>query len=375
VGSGTAGDEDPGTEDHLLGPSPRGAGARSSRRRVVALAGGLLAIVLVVVAVVVATNDAPPPGKVAHDAGRNLRKAAGLALNGTYAGGHAMFTVTRAGTARGSYTAGGEQVDRIDVGATTYLKAGSRFWKAGGQSSANAARADGAWTKAPYNAVWLGMSSLTPDHLGQNLQEAGNDLRAEKATLNGVKVVKATAAGLTYFLSTGGQPRVLRVQGSVVNGAFSFDVTPLPSSAMSTFFSTLRKDVGGLKDAYNPNVGFLPTSGKGHFGHCGPSGCTVRGKIEPDAAGGSGAIHVVTTVEFRAPAGSVVSRCTDSTTATSKLQLGYSCRTSGARWTSWYRSHNGRFIVQARPTFKATVNSAKDVAHLLTLLETEQQTT
>ena len=390
MGDGPAGDEGPvpdragsgsgsgvpeGADVPLPGPSPHDAGARTSRRRGIALAGGLVAVVLVVLAVVVATNDDPPPGRMAHDAGRNLRRAAGLALNGTYAGGHAMFTVTGAGTARGSYTAGGEQVGRIDVGGTTYLRAGSRFWQAGGRSAATAARADGVWTTAPDNGVGLGMGDLTPDRLGQDLLEAGNDLPAERTTLNGVKAVELTTAGLTYFLSRSDPPRVLRVQGNVVNGAFSFDVTPLPTAAMNTFFTMLRNDVGDLKDAYNPKVGFLPTAGRVHYSDCGPSGCTVKGRIEPDAAGGTGAIHVVTTVDFRAATGGVVSRCRHSATARSKLPMTFSCRARGARWMSWYRSHKGASAVRAYPTFTATVNSAEDVAHLLTLLAKEQQTT
>jgi hypothetical protein len=347
----------------------------SSRRRGIALAGGLVAIILVVIAVAVATNDDLPPARAAHDAGRNLTRAAGLALNGTYAGGHAMFTVTRAGTARGAYTAGGERVGRIDVGGTTYLKAGSRFWRAGGRSSATAARADGAWTTVPNNGVGLGMSDLTPDRLGQDLREAGNDLRAERTTLNGVRVVRLTTAGLTYFLSRSDPPRVMRVQGGVVNGAFSFDVTPLPTEAMNTFFTMLRNDVGDLKDAYNPKVGFLSTAGRPRYSDCGPSGCTVKGRIEPDAAGGTGAIHVVTTVDFRAAIGGVVSRCRDSTMAMSKRPVAYSCRAHGPRWVSWYRSHRAGPVFRASPTFTATVNSAEDVARLLTLLAKEQQAT
>jgi hypothetical protein len=50
-----------------------------------------------------------------------------------------------------------------------------------------------------------------------------------------------------------------------------------------------------------------------------------------------------------------------------------SCRTSGSKWTSWYRSHNGRFTVHARSTFDATVNSSSDVNDLLTKLQQEQQ--
>jgi hypothetical protein len=366
VNGGPADDEEPQ-------PRPYDGGAPSRKRRRVAVVLALVAVIGGVIAVVGATGGDPSPATMAHEAGRNLQGTAGLALNGTYAGGHAMFTVTRAGTAQGTYMTGGRQVSRIDAGARTYLKADSTFWRATGQSSAIAARADGAWTQAPYNAVHLGLVNLSPDHLGQNLVEAPRDLRAQKTTLNGTKAIRLSAAGLTYLLSTSEPPRVLRVQGSVVDGAFSFDVTQMPSSAMDIFFSTLKKDVGGLKDAYNPNVIFLPTAGRARFSGCRLSGCTVKGKIEPDANGGSGAIHVITTVDFTGATGPVISRCSDSTTATSKILTRFSCRTGGARWQSWFRSHRGRFTVRAHPRFKATVNSGKDISHLLTQLAQEQQ--
>jgi hypothetical protein len=369
----------PGGYPRPAGPSqPYDVGASSLKRQaaalILALAGGLVAISLVVI-VVSGTDDDPDKtsGKAAHEAGQNLRKVAGLSPTGTYGGGHAMFTVTRAGSARGTYTAGGKQVSRVDVGSTTYLNTDASFWKAHGESSAVAARADGAWAKAPYNAVELGLGNLSPDHLGQNLRETGNDLPAERTAVNGVKAIKLTTAGLTYFISTSEPRSVLRVQGSVVNGAFSFDVTPVPSSAMNMFFTMLRNDVQHLKDAYNPNVVFQPTAGRLHFSDCGESGCTVKGKIEPDAWGGSGAIHVVTTVDFKGTTGGVVSRCSDAAMATSKFQVGFSCRTGGSRWTSWYRSHTGPFTIRASPTFEATVNSARDVSHLLIILAQEQQ--
>ncbi|MCW2862065.1 MAG: hypothetical protein JWP48_3773 [Actinoallomurus sp.] len=99
---------------------------RSRNKRgvvLLALVTGLLTVVLVVIVVIAGTRDDPKTvtGKAAHKAGRNLRKVPGLALSGTYGGGPATFTVTRAGTARGTYTFSGDQVNRIDVGSTTYL--------------------------------------------------------------------------------------------------------------------------------------------------------------------------------------------------------------------------------------------------------------
>jgi hypothetical protein len=350
---------------------------RSRKKRgvvLLALVTGLLTVVLVIIVVIAGTRDDPKTvtGKAAHEAGRNLRKVAGLALSGTYGGGPATFTVTRAGSARGTYTFSGDQVNRLDVGSTTYLKTGPDFWKAHGESSAIARTADGEWTKAPWGTVELGLGNMSPDELGRNLQEMEYGQVGQKTSLNGAKALKLTTAGLTYFLSESEPRRVLRVQGTVTNGAFSFDLAPV--SSLDTFFTTLRNDVRALEDAYNPNVVILPTTGRPHYGACGLSGCTFTGNALPDASGGSGAIHLVTTILFKGSTGGIVVKCSNSTVTTPNLPVKYSCRTSGSKWTTWYRAHTGRFVVLAKPTFKATVNSAKDISALLALLTREQQT-
>jgi hypothetical protein len=97
---------------------------------VLVLVSGLAAVVLASVTVVVATAGDDPKktsARAAHEAGRNLRKNAALSLRGTYGGRRAIFTVTRAGTARADYTLAGAHVDRLDIDSTTYLRTGPRF--------------------------------------------------------------------------------------------------------------------------------------------------------------------------------------------------------------------------------------------------------
>lgn len=106
---------------------------------------------------------------------------------------------------------------RVDVGSTTYLKTGPGFWKAHGKSSAIARTASGVWAQAPWGTVELGLGNLSPDQLGRNLQQMGYGQVGQRTSLNGVKAMKLTTAGLTYFLSAGAPRRVLRVQGSVIN--------------------------------------------------------------------------------------------------------------------------------------------------------------
>jgi hypothetical protein len=225
-------------------------------------------------------------------------------------------------------------VSRIDVGERTYLTAPSRFWKSHGESSAIAAEADGRWAKAPDGYADLAVGNLSPDRLGRNLLDPVTS--PVNTSLNGVRAIRLTADGLTYFVSTSEPHRVLRVQGRTVRGAFSFDLAPLPMAAMNTFLTALRTDVRHLKDAYNPDVIFELTGGRPYLSGCDESGCTVSGKVQPDAWGGSGAIHVVTTVKFMGTTGGVASRCSDSAMTTSKLLVRFSCRTGGGAWRWWW---------------------------------------
>jgi hypothetical protein len=340
-------------------------------------AGVLAGVVLVAVVVVGLTREDPKKAdaRAVREAGRALTSATGLTLSGSYGEGPATFTVTSAGTARGVYTFAGGQVNRIDVASATYLKARSRFWTTHGTSSAIAAEADGRWATTPNGYSDLGLMSLSPQSLGQNLLDPGVSSPV-RTSLNGVPAVRLAAGGLTYLVARDRPYRVLRVQGRTATKAYSFDVTALPTPAMTAFFTALRTDVRALKDAYDPDFTFTMTGGRPHLSDCGGSGCTISGKVEPDAWNSSGAIHLVTTVAFKESTGKIVSRCSDSATVVSKLQVRFSCRTHGPAWTAWYHhSHDRLFSVRGFATFAATVNSVRDVDHLLLVLSQEQQQT
>jgi hypothetical protein len=141
---------------------------------------------------------------------------------------------------------------------------------------------------------------------------------------------------------------------------------------MAPVFAQLRSDVQGLKDVFDPDLTMLPM-GKIQFGSCGEPGCTVRGTVMASSLGTSTAsVHVTMNARFWGD-GPTVSTCSGSGTTTPSHQTTISCRTSGGAWTSWYRSHNGRFTIHASSTFDATVNSSSDVNNLLSKLSQEQQ--
>lgn len=372
---------DPGMPPPWGGPPPYGFDAPPPRRTnsglVAALVGGgVLVVILLVLGVATLSGSGDDPtkvsGKAASQAGTALGAAPGLALDGTYAGGRATFDVTRAGSACGSYTSGGAQIGRVDIAGGTYLKAASAFWTAKGVSSARAAKANDKWTKAPDFTVELNLSDLSPARLAQVLQVAGNDPVAKNTTVRGVKAIKMTAGGRTYYIAAKGARRLLRVEGATDAGRFSFDVTPLTSSGMGAVFTTLRTDVQGLLHAYDPAVSVLPV-GKLRFGDCTQPGCTVSVDVRPSTDDDTAAtVRVSMNVTFRGSRGTV-STCSDSASARTGHQRTLSCRTQGHAWSSWYGAQTGRFTIHAGAVFSASVNSASDVATLLGRLSQEQR--
>jgi hypothetical protein len=331
--------------------------------------------VVIVVALGGGSGDDPKKtsGKAAAQAGQTLGQAAGASYTGTYGGSQATFSVTKAGSAHGSYSSHGSPVSRVDIGETTYIKADSSFWSSQGQSSTAAGKADGKWAKAPDSASDLKLADFSPTKLAQVLQQAGNDPQAVNTPAGSTPAIKMTVSETTYYISKSSPHRLLRVEGTAGSDSYALDVKPLSgAAAMSPVFSQLRSDVQNLKDAYDPAISMLPM-GKIQFGSCTESGCTVRGSVMPSSVGGStSSVHVTMNARFWGD-GPTVSTCKGTGTTTPSHQTTISCRTSGGSWTSWYRSHNGRFTIHASSTFDSTVNSSGDVNDLLSKLSQEQQ--
>ncbi len=378
----------PGGPGPYGGPPPWGAGPpqpygfgppqqpkKKSGATVGIVVGALVVILLLVVVVVSVTGSGDDPaktsGKTAAQAGQALGKASGLSYTGTYGGGPANFSVTKAGTARGTYSAHSTQVSRVDIGGTTYLKAGSGFWTAEGETSTSAGKADGKWAKAPANAVDLKLSDLSPSALATILGGAGNDPDAQKTSLSGTSVIKMTVRETTYYIAKSGH-RLVRIEGTAGADSYALNVTTLEPSAMGQVFTQLRTDVQALAGAYDPAITMIPV-GKIEFGSCTESGCTVHGKVMPSASGTSpGTIRVTMNARFWG-SGATVSTCSGSGSGTPSQETTVSCRTSSSAWKKWYRSHKGRFTIHASSTFAATVNSSSDVSTLMGRLSQEQQ--
>ncbi|MCW2946261.1 MAG: hypothetical protein JWR24_2978 [Actinoallomurus sp.] len=361
------------------GPSqPYGFGPPPKKGRggvIVAVVGGLVALVVLVVVVVALGGSGDDPkktsGKAANKAGQNLGQAAGLNYTGAYGSGQATFSVTKAGSAQGSYTSQGSPVSRVDIGDATYIKANSSYWTSHGLSPTSAGTADGTWTRAPDTSIDLKLADLSPAKLARILEQAGNDPDAEKTPVGSTPAIKMTINEVTYYISRSEPRRLLRIEGSAGSEEYALNVTALPASAMSPVFSQLRDDVQDLGDAYDPQVTILPMSKK--FGSCTEPGCTVHSSVMPSVMGGS-----TTTVRITMNArfwgdGPTVATCSGSGSTVPGRETTITCRTSGGSWSSWYHSHKARFTIHANATFEAKVNSSSDVNALLSKLTQEQQ--
>jgi hypothetical protein len=353
-------------------PKKGGAGV------LLAVAGGVVALIVLVVIVLAlsgGSGDDPKKtsGKAAAEAGRALGQAAGATYTGTYGGSQATFDVTKAGSAHASFTAHGSPVTRVDVGDSTYIKAGSSFWSAEGESSSAADKADGKWTRAPDTDLDLKLADFSPAKLAQALQGAGNDPLAVNTPAGSTPAIKMTVGETTYYISKSSPHRLLRIEGHSGSDAYALDVKPLTdAAAMAPIYSRLRSDVQALKGAYDPSITMVPM-GKIQFGSCTASGCTVRGSVMPSSTGTStSSVHITMNARFWGD-GPTVSTCKGTGTTTTRHQTTISCRASGGSWSSWYNSHTGRFTIHASSTFDATVNSSGDVSSLLTKLSQEQQ--
>ena len=335
----------------------------------------LIVVVVVVVATAGGSGDDPKKtsGKAALKAGQNLGQSSGIAYTGTYGGSPANFSVTKAGTARGTYSSHGTQVNRVDIDGATYIKAASTYWTAQGQDSAEADKADGKWSKAPSTSTGLKLAELSPTKLSQALEGAGNDPLAQKTPVGSVSTIKMTIDDMTYYVSASEPRRLVRIEGNTGGDSYSLDVSPVQAASMAPVFTQLKGDVEDLKEAYDPGITMMPM-GKIKFGSCTESGCTVHGTTMASAIGSgtTGSVHVTMSARFWG-SGSTVTKCSGTGTTTVSHETTITCRTSGGKWSSWYRSHSGRFTIHASSTFAATVNSSSDVSDLLSKLTQEQQ--
>jgi hypothetical protein len=358
---------------------PTAPPARPRRRRgwiigiaaavVIGLAAGATTAVLLL-------NKPESPTTMALRSGQALAGAAGLALAGSIDGAAANVTVTRAGTVEGSYTQDGSRISRVTIGGVSYLKAPASFWAVEADQEA-AKQAGGHWAKAPADLGLMSFAALLPGQISRVLEHVGEHPRVTDGTSGGQKVIRLSAQGATYTITTGTPNRLVHVDGTSGTARYSFDLTPLTAAAIGPVFTALHDDVQGMQGAAEPGA-TVNALQKIQFHHdCdGNSSCTVSIKVSVSDSDSPVVLLTLRVAFSGTENGHSFATCTATVRAATahSAVTTPSCRLGNPVWPRWVNSHASDFNTWAAPTFTVTVNTASDIAALQSKLNAEQGT-
>jgi hypothetical protein len=314
------------------------------------------------------------PTTMALRSGQAIALARGLTLTGTIAGQNASLAVTRAGTVEGGYSQSGNPVTRITINDVTYLKAPTAFWRSVVIDPLAAQQAGGNWARALGGAIIMTFDSLTPGQVARVLEHAGNNPRVADTTLGGIKVIRLTAHGTSYYITTSTPNRLVRIVGRSGPTPYSFSVTPLTAATIDPVFTILRGDVQGLQGAVDPEATVDPLQKIRFHSDCnGVSSCTVSSKVSVmDPA--TPQMLLKMTVDFSGTAnGAAFASCSDTVPVATGATVTPACGLHGPVWTGWVNSHTSNFFTWADARFEPTVNSAGDIVTLQNELNQQQR--
>jgi hypothetical protein len=365
----------PGAAPDASWPAAPAAPPRKKRR---GLMLGLTAAVALVVGAAAAgfvlLNKGESPTAMALQSGQAIAVAKGLTLAGTIAGQNANLAVTRAGTVEGSYSQSGNPVTRITINDVTYVKAPTTFWRSVVVNPVAARQAGGRWAKALGGAVIMTFDSLTPGQIAHALEHVGNSPPAVDTTLGGTKVIKLTAHGVSYYITTSTPNRLVRIVNGSSTTPYSFNVTPLTAATIGPVFTILHGDVQGLQGAVDPQAIVHPLQKIRFHSDCnGVSSCTITTRVsvnDPDTP----KMLLKMTVDFSGTKnGAAFGTCTKTVRVTTGGTVTPTCGLHGPVWSGWISSHTGNFFTWADAHFEPTVNSASDIVALQNELNQEQR--
>ena len=359
-------------------PWPAAAPARPTRRRGLLLA--LTAAVAVVVGaaatgVVLLLGKSESPTTMALQSGQAIALANGLTLTGTIAGQGASLAVTKAGTVEGSYSQSGNPVTRITINDMTYIKAPTAFWRSVVINPLAAQQAGGNWAKALGGAIIMTFDSLTPGQVAHVLEHVGNNPRVADTTLGGTKVIKLTAHGTSYYITTSTPNRLIRVVGRSGATPYSFSVTPLTAVTIGPVFTILHGDVQGLQGAVDPEASVDPLQKIRFHSDCnGMSSCTVSSRVSVNDPATPKMLLKMIVAFSGTKNGAAFASCSDTVPAATGGTVTPACGLHGSVWTGWVNSHTSNFFTWADARFEPMVNSASDIVTLQNELNQQQRT-
>lgn len=345
---------------------------------------GIVALVAAVIAgavtsIVLVLNKGESPSAMAQQAGQAIARAPGDTLSGSFDQANANLTVTSAGTVEGTYSQEAFPATRITINGVTYLKAPAGFWNLQQNiDQAAASQAGGAWAKAPSDDV-TNFAAFTPAQIAHVLEHVGNQPRVTDTTLSGQKVIKLTAGGASYYITTATPNRLLRIDGSIGQTAYSFTVTPLTTATIAPVYTTMGGYVKALQGAQDPEANLTAGTNINFANDCSTSttSCTVSINVSVTDPGSATVLITMNAAFSKVKNGTAFGSCNatvpaNTNNSSTAVTVTPQCALSGPAWTGWVDSQSGEFSTWVATTFGAEVNSATDVASLQNTLNQQQ---
>jgi hypothetical protein len=357
-------------------------GASPPRRRgllvgVVALAAAVIAGV--VTSIILVTGQGESPTAMALQAGQAIAPSAGVGLSGSFDQAAANLTVTKAGTVEGTYSQEAFPATRLTINGVTYLKAPAGFWNLQQNiSQAAAGQAGGNWAKAPASDVTT-FSSLTPAQIAGVLEHVGNQPKVTDTTVGGQKVIKLTAGGANYYITTATPNRLLRIDGSISGTAYSFSIKPLTAATIGPVYTVMKGYVQALQGAQDPEANLTSGTNISFANDCSTSttSCTVSIKVTVTDPGSATVLITMNAAFSGTKNGTAFGNCNATVPAATNnssapVTVTPQCALTGQAWTGWVDSQSGEFSTWVSTTFGAEVNSASDITALQSTLSQQQ---
>lgn len=351
--------------------------ARSSKTGLVVgliVGGGF--IVLLVVAIALAASgvfsgaDEKSPKESLTAAANSLTAARGVELNGSMTAGSDQLAgklkVTKVGRITGDVTWNGQQAKLVLIDNNVFVQSNSTFWRAeGGIAASRIPTADTTdWGRMPsYSLSSSFRTNITPSALARKMQQASvySIRNKTKTTVQGRSALKITTYSDTYYVSTGDNPKLLRIEMRYPQ--LSADVTELTGSDTGGAITELRNRVGELKDSFDTSQ--LPRAQEVEFGSCGTTGCTLRSRVW-STRGSATSVELSVRMWLTAvtKTGRNLGECTTKATIDSIDSEWASCRITDSRWRS-YRSGTGSLKWWAHAEAKALGVSESEIQSML----------
>ncbi|TMQ91770.1 hypothetical protein ETD83_29435 [Actinomadura soli] len=375
----------PGTPPPFFPPppgSPMGPGMPPPRRSggggaliAALLGGGLVVLVLIgVVVFVVTANSGKTPEEKLTAAATSMAAARAVGLKGTFGGAGTLsgeLNVTRGGRAAGDVTWSGNRVTVLSADGKLFVKADQSYWKREISSSDDAfyLTSGEQWGRLDPDEINVDFKEqLTPAALASKMRSArSSTIKPLETTWQGEKALKFSSFSSTIYISDEDDAELLRFESTTPR--VRVDVTPKSAGDASSIISTMRTNIGELKDSFNGSA--QPRVSEWKRGGCnGDSGCTVEAKIRPPY---DVETPVTIDVRFRITAGTLTGRdlgnCTTRITLTSSTPQWASCRVSSSAWTSWAKASGGTFYKHA--SYKVIGATAEEVQSMQSGLDSE----